>query len=55
MIINYDRRPDADIDRKIQSLIESIQLALNEKANVIDLEKLEKRIREGGNNGNNND
>lgn len=35
MIISYDRRADATTDEKIQSLIESIMLALNEKADEI--------------------
>lgn len=30
MIINYDRNPTATVDQKLQSLIESIMLALNE-------------------------
>lgn len=30
MIIQYDTRPDADVDQKLKSLIESIQLALGE-------------------------
>ena len=34
MIIGYDRSPDLTIDEKLVSLIESIQLALNEKAEV---------------------
>ena len=32
MIIEYDKRPDATIDQKMQSLIDSIMLALNVKA-----------------------
>lgn len=46
MIINYDRRPDASIDQKLQSLIESISLALNEKANVSDVEECKKKLQE---------
>lgn len=30
MIIQYDKRPDATIDQKLQSLIQSIMLAFNE-------------------------
>lgn len=50
MIINYDRRPNATMDQKIQSLIESIQLALNEIASDMDytkkkLEEIEKRVK----------
>lgn len=29
MIINYDRRPDLNVDQKVQSLAENVQLALN--------------------------
>lgn len=46
MIINYDRRPDATIDEKLQSLIESISLALNEKANADEVAELKKKIAE---------
>lgn len=46
MIINYDRRPRSTIDEKLQSLIESIQLALNEKADKDEVEKLKERIKE---------
>lgn len=46
MIINYDRRPDATVDEKLQSLIESISLALNEKANASDVEDCKKKIKE---------
>ena len=31
MVINYDRNPDLTTDQKLNSLIENIQLALNEK------------------------
>lgn len=50
MIIGYDRRPNATMDQKIQSLIESIQLALNEIVTELDytnkkIEQLEQRIK----------
>lgn len=50
MIINYDRRPNATMDQKIQSLIESIQLALNEIVTDLDytnkkIDQLEQRIK----------
>lgn len=32
MIVNYDRNPALSIDQKLQSLLDNIQLALNEKA-----------------------
>ena len=34
MIIDYDHNPAATIEQKLQSLRESIQLALNEKADI---------------------
>ena len=46
MVINYDRRPDASIDQKLQSLIESISLALNEKANANEVAEIKKKIKE---------
>lgn len=30
MIIGYDRNPNASVDQKVQSLMESVQMALNE-------------------------
>ena len=30
MIIGYDRNPNASTDQKVQSLMESVQMALNE-------------------------
>lgn len=40
MIIGYDRNPAAPVEKKIQSLMESVQLALNETSSAIaDLEK----------------
>lgn len=50
MIIGYDRRPNATMDQKIQSLIESIQLALNEIVTDLDytnkkIDQLEQRIK----------
>lgn len=45
MIIGYDRSPDLTIDEKLVSLIESIQLALNEKANVDDVEIVKAEIK----------
>ena len=35
MIIGYDRNPKAPVDRKVQSLMESVQLALNEHSTDI--------------------
>lgn len=32
MVLDYDRRPEASVDRKIQTLMESVQLALNDIA-----------------------
>ena len=46
MIINYDRNPALTVDQKIESLIESIQLALNEKADNEIIDTLEKRLSE---------
>lgn len=48
MVINYDRRENATIDEKIESLIESIMLALNEKADITELEKIKKLIEAEG-------
>lgn len=48
MVINYDRRENATIDEKIESLIESIMLALNEKADITELEKIKKIIESRG-------
>lgn len=44
MIVNYDRNPDLTIDEKLQSLVECIQLALNEKADNAKIEELKKEI-----------
>lgn len=38
MIINYDRRPDLNVDQKVQSLAENVQLALNKLYDVTGLE-----------------
>lgn len=48
MVINYDRRENATIDEKLESLIESIMLALNEKADITELEKIKKIIESRG-------
>lgn len=48
MVINYDRRENATVDEKIESLIESIMLALNEKADINELEKIKKLIEAEG-------
>lgn len=42
MIIDYDRRPTATIDQKMQSLIESLTLALGEQ--TIEIERLKAEI-----------
>ena len=44
MIIDYDRNPSANTDQKLQSLMESIQLALNELTTDMDI--LKKKIQE---------
>lgn len=44
MIIDYDRRPNATTDEKLQSLKENIQMALNEI--TINIETLQKQIKE---------
>lgn len=44
MVINYDRRENATIDEKIESLIANIMLALNEKTDITELEKIKKII-----------
>lgn len=36
MIIGYDRNPNIPIERKLQSLMESVQMALNETASDLD-------------------
>lgn len=48
MIIDYDHNPQASIDQKLQSLMESIQLALNEIDSDIKLiEKMIEELRAG--------
>lgn len=42
MIIEYDRNPNLTTDQKVQSLKESVQLALNEVA--VDFNGLKKRV-----------
>lgn len=44
MIINYDRNPNRTIDEKLDSLLQNLQLALNEIEDR--LQKQEKRIEE---------
>ena len=44
MIIGYDKRPDLDVDKKLDSLAENIQLAFNEKVSVSDLNLIKKDI-----------
>lgn len=46
MIISYDKNPQLTTDQKLESLIESIQLALNEKADNAIVIALEKKIKE---------
>ena len=45
MVINYDRNPDLSTDRKLDSLAESVQLAIDElKTELAELrKKLEER------------
>ena len=48
MIINYDKNPRLSTDRKLQSLIESIQLALNEIDTRLDeIDRAVKKLEEG--------
>lgn len=44
MVLDYDRRPDATVDEKLRSLMENIQLALNEKADIVKAEQIDKRL-----------
>lgn len=44
MVIGYDKNPNLTIDQKLSSLIESIQLALNEKADAADVKAVEAAI-----------
>lgn len=44
MIIDYDRRPNATVDEKLQSLIENLMLALAEKADESEVQKLRKEL-----------
>ena len=46
MIINYDRNPNLSVNQKLDSLIESIMLALNEKADNSNIEELKKELAE---------
>lgn len=46
MIISYDKNPALTTDQKLESLIESIQLALNEKADNALVIALEKKLKE---------
>lgn len=48
MVVNYDKRADATVDEKLESLIESIMLALNEKADISELDKLKKIVESRG-------
>lgn len=48
MVVNYDKRADATVDEKLESLIESIMLALNEKADITELEKIKKIVESRG-------
>lgn len=41
MIIDYDHNPNATTDEKLQSLKESVQMALNEVTDTIDILKRE--------------
>lgn len=50
MIISYDKNPALTTDQKLESLIESIQLALNEKADNAIIIALEKKIEENRDN-----
>ena len=46
MIVSYDKNPNLTIDQKLESLIENITLALNEKAEMADIEKIKKELAE---------
>lgn len=45
MIIGYDKSPELTIDQKLMSLIENIQLALNEKADVADVDAIKAAVK----------
>lgn len=46
MVINYDRNPNLTTDQKLDSLIESIMLAMNEKADNSKVDELKKKLAE---------
>lgn len=47
MIVDYDRNPQLNVDRKVSSLCESIQRAINELQNEInELQKEIQKIKE---------
>lgn len=50
MLVDYDRNPNLTVDQKLQSLIESIQLALNGKADNEMMIELQKKLSEIQNN-----
>lgn len=45
MVLDYDRRPNATEDEKIQSLMENTQLALNEKAEKNLFQTLQEKVK----------
>lgn len=46
MIVSYDKNPRLTTDQKLESLIESITLALNEKAERADVERIKEKLPE---------
>lgn len=44
MIIGYDKSPELTIDQKLMSLVENIQLALNEKADVNEVDAIKAAV-----------
>ena len=50
MIINYNHNQNLNVDQKLQSLIESMQMALDElKLEIAELDKKIKKLEEGAN------
>lgn len=45
MIIGYDKSPELTIDQKLMSLVENIQLALNEKADVNEVDAIKAAVK----------
>lgn len=45
MIIGYDKSPELTIDQKLMSLVENIQLALNEKADANEVDAIKAAVK----------